>query len=133
MYKKWQVIAGIVINVIIILVISQLATGSLNPIEVFKGEKTLFKIVVGFFLFTILMAFIQLLIIHGLRDKTCAKCGKSLTDFAGAYGNPVKCRFCNRWFHTMCLRSEGGSPFTGCKQPGCPSAGIGLDFPNSAP
>jgi len=108
-------------HVVIILVISQLGTGSLNPIEVFRGDNVLLKILVGFFL--VLLAFTALLLVMmgQMGNERCAKCGNLLLQFAPVYGAPVKCRHCNRWYHTMCIKADGGSVFTGCRQPHCPS------------
>ncbi len=122
MYKKGQIISGMVMYTIIILVISKLATNSLNPVEVFKGESLLLKIVVGFLLALMLLSVVAILFQKGLEDQRCAKDGLPLVAYAGAYGNPVRCNFCQRWFHGNCFKANGGTMLTGCKQEPCPTA-----------
>ena len=121
-FKRWQIILGAITSVFLILVITNLATGSLNPIEVFRGDNLLLKIVVGFFCFALLVGTpMQLLSLQAFTDKRCAKCGLPLLDYAGSHGNPTRCNFCKRWFHANCFKMDGGSTFQGCKQPNCPS------------
>lgn len=122
MYKKGQIISGMVMYAIVILVISKLATNSLNPLEVFKGDSLLLKIVVGFLLALMLLSVVAILFQRGLEDQRCAKDGLPLVAYAGSHGNPVRCNFCTRWFHANCFKSNGGSVLTGCKQEPCPSA-----------
>lgn len=125
MYKTGYVIGGIVMNAIIVLVIAYLGTGSLNPIEVFRGDSLLLKVLEGVFLFFFAAGFLHLLIIRALRDKVCNKCGKPLLAYADVSGKPLRCNYCGQWYHTHCLRADGGSALRGCKQPGCPSASTG--------
>ncbi len=127
MYKKWQIITGMVMYAVIILVISKLATNSLNPLEVFKGESLLLKIVVGFFCALILLSVVVILFQRGLEDQRCAKDGLPLVAYAGSHGNPVRCSFCSRWYHTNCFKANGGSVLTGCKQEPCPTARPAFD------
>ena len=122
MYKKGQIISGMVMWSIVILVISKLATNSLNPLEVFKGESLLLKLVVGFLCFLMVLSFGALLFQRGLEDQRCAKDGLPLIAYAGSHGNPVRCNFCRRWYHTNCFKSSGGTVMTGCKQEPCPTA-----------
>jgi len=121
MYNKNQIIGGMISSAIIILVISQLSTGSLNPVEVFRNDNLLLKIVVGFLLFSFAVSPILLLYQRGLQDKNCAKCGLSLIDYAGPRGNPALCSKCTRWFHEKCMKENGGDQFNGCNLPPCPS------------
>jgi len=121
MLKKSQVIAGIIINTILILVISKLATGSLNPFEIFRGDSILLMIVVGFLMFMIVMTLLSALwarVVIG--DRRCAACNNPLLSFAFSHGPPARCLRCGQWYHTNCLKACGGSVF-GCKQPHCPS------------
>jgi hypothetical protein len=121
MFKKGQIIAGLISNTIFILVISKLATGSLNPIEIFKGDSILLKIFVGFLLFGFFAGIISLLFIGNLRDKVCPICGLPLMDYIGSHGKPVRCNYCQKWYHSLCFKKDGGSVFEGCKQPHCRS------------
>lgn len=124
MPNKWQTYFSLVVNITVILVISKLATNSLNPMEVFRGESLFLKIIVGFFSFILFMSILFLLFRGRLEDKRCAgeDCGRSLLDFAGPLGGPVRCNYCGRWFHKNCFTRGGGSVLTGCKQPGCETA-----------
>jgi len=119
--RKAQIIVGLIIAVTVVLVISKLATGSLNPIEVFSGDSLLLKILVGFFLFMILMQVISLFW-NPYKDKDCVGCGKDLTTFAFSHGQPMKCPVCKRLFHRRCYMEKADSLFSGCKREGCPSA-----------
>jgi hypothetical protein len=122
MPKRGQLITGMVMNVIIMLVISQLATGALNPLEVFRGDSLFLKIVIGFFSLALVMSVVTLFFQGGLSNETCAKCGLPLLAYAGSHGNPTRCNFCKRWYHTNCFKANGGSFLEGCKHPPCPSA-----------
>jgi len=121
MYKKWQITLGLILWAVVILVIAQLATGSLNPFEVFKEESVLLKIVMGIFLGMVGLSLIYLIFSRNLRNEIChaTGCGKPLLEFAGAYGNPIRCSFCRRYFHRNCFKEGGGTITQGCKQPGC--------------
>ena len=121
MFKKGQMITGLIFNVVILLVIAKLATGSLNPFEVFRGESLFLKILVGFFMFAIVASLLGLAYQAMLSDVRCGKCGHPLMEFASAYGQPFRCRFCGKWFHKLCVQEDGGSMLEGCKQPDCPS------------
>jgi hypothetical protein len=122
MYKKWQIYAGMIFQVGILLVISKLATDSLNPLEIFRGESLLLKIVAVVLLLIILMSMLNLLIAGGkMADQRCASCGLPLLGGATLRGTPFKCGFCNRYYHRDCIRAAGGAMLKGCKQPGCPS------------
>ncbi|MCX5673869.1 MAG: hypothetical protein NTX87_02575 [Planctomycetota bacterium] len=119
--KKSQVITAIITNVVIVLVISKLATDSLNPIEVFEGDRLWLKILVGFFLLVIFLSFASLLFAKGLQGVNCHKCGLPLLEYQSSHGNPVRCRLCGRWYHALCIKADGGSMMEGCKQSGCAS------------
>ena len=128
MYRKGQIIAAMITNTIILLVISRLATGSLNPWEVFRGDSLLLKVVAGLLCFGLLASVWRLVLIAGpLSDVVCARvkpeppCGKNLLEFAAVFGNPMRCPICRRWFHMSCFRANGGTMLEGCKQPNCPS------------
>lgn len=121
MYKKSQIISGMIMNVIIILVIAKLATGSLNPVEVFSGEDLFLKVLVGFFFFSLAMCVFLLLFRRGFANHRCAMDGLPLLDYVGSHGNPVRCSYCGRWYHTRCFQAGGGSLMGGCKQPHCSS------------
>lgn len=120
--KKSQLIGSLIFNTILVLVISKLATDSLNPFEVFHGDKLWLKLLIGFIMVTMAFGLLGLLVTRSLQDQDCAGCSKSLLAFQGAFGNPLKCMYCGRWFHTNCFKSKGGSAMEGCKHPGCPSA-----------
>ena len=122
MYNKAHLIAAIIINTVIVLVITHLATGSLNPLEAFKGDSLLLKIVVGFFMFAVVMCFVNILFAQSLAGVKCGKCGLPLLDYVSSHGKPLKCRLCSRYYHTLCVRADGGGAIQGCKQAGCPSA-----------
>lgn len=121
MYKRWQIIMGLIFWVAVILIISQLATGSLNPFEVFKGESVFLKVVMGICLGLLGLSLVTLPFRRVVKGKVCAapECGKGLMEFAGPLGNPIKCNFCGRWYHSKCFRAAGGTLLEGCKQPGC--------------
>lgn len=119
--KKGQVIGGMVMNTIFILVVTQLSTGSLNPIEVFRGDSLLLKILIGFLGGTLVLGLLSLIILGSLDNVKCEKYGHSLTKFAGVYGNPIRCIACGRWYHTLCIKPDGGTALGGCKQANCPS------------
>lgn len=121
MYKKGQIISGMITNVIILLVIAKLATGSLNPFEVFRGDSLFLKLVIGFFCFSLAMSVLLLLFQKGVENQRCAKDGLPLLEYAGSHGNPVRCNFCSRWYHGNCFQAGGGTVLGGCKQPHCPS------------
>ena len=126
MPKKWQIYSGMVFQVAILLLISKLATESLNPLELFRGDSLLLKIVGGFLLFALFMSVLNLFMRRsgsGLEDRRCAypPCALPLLDAAGLRGAPVKCGHCGRYFHRGCLKAEGGSVLKGCQQDGCPS------------
>jgi len=123
MPKKFQIYFGMIFATTLILVISKLATNSLNPLEVFRGESLLLKIVVGFLCLPLLAGPMNLYIRSRWEDKRCAgtSCGRSLVEFAQALGAPVKCMHCARWYHKNCFATGGGTFMGGCKQPGCPS------------
>ena len=127
MYKKGQIIAGMVMYAVVILVISKVTTNSLNPLEVFKGESLLLKIVVGFLCALMLSSVVAILYQRGLEEQRCAKDGLPLVAYAGSHGNPVRCNFCSRWYHTNCFKANGGSVLTGCKQEPCPTARPAFD------
>ncbi len=122
MFNRGQIIAGMFFNAIVLLLIAKFATGSLNPMEAFRGNSLLLKLIIGFFLLTLGMNVIALLFRKGLENERCAKDGLALLEYAGSHGNPVRCNFCGRWFHGHCFRAEGGTALTGCKQSPCPSA-----------
>lgn len=122
MPKKAQIISGMVMYGIVILVISKLATNSLNPLEVFKAESLLLKLVVGFLCLLMLLSVAAILFQKGIENERCAKDGLPLVAYSGAHGNPVRCNFCRRWYHSNCFKSNGGSVLTGCKQEPCPTA-----------
>ena len=124
--QKKQIIGGLITNTIIILVISKLATGSLNPWEVFRGNSLFLKIVVGFFCLSMLALLARwLMIIIIGSNEVCARvkpepgCGKLLMEFAPVLGDPVRCNFCQKWYHKMCFKAGGGTALGGCKQPHC--------------
>jgi hypothetical protein len=119
MYKKWQMVMGWIFTIGIILLISQLSTGSLNPLEVFKGDSLFLKIVVGVLLGLLALNLLTMPFRGSLKGKACLACGKSLLDFAGPLGNPMKCNFCGRWYHKNCFKAGGGTIWEGCKRPGC--------------
>ncbi len=119
--KKGQIIVGMIFYITIILVISKLATGSLNPIEVFRGDSLFLKLIIGILLTMLVLGPLGLIYRQVLKERNCAKCGKSLVDFAGPFGNPLRCNFCGRMYHSKCFKAGDGSIFEGCKQPGCSS------------
>jgi len=123
MYKRWQIIWGWIFTVGIILLIAKLATGSLNPFEVFQGKSVLLKIVMGILMGSLALNVLTMPFRSGLKNKICASadCGKPLLAFAGALGNPVKCNYCRRWYHKNCFKAGGGALMEGCKRPGCPT------------
>ena len=124
MNKRAQLIGGIIFNTIITLVITKLAVGSLNPLDIFYGDSLFLKILVSFFMVITAFSFLGLIALGKLADQRCAGsgCGRPLMAFADAMGTPVRCLVCGRWFHRRCLKAGGGSAITGCQQPGCPSA-----------
>lgn len=124
MSKRAQLIGGLIFNTIIILVIAKLSTGSLNPFAVFGGDSLFLKILVGFFMVTMAGSALGLALTSSLKDKQCARagCGRPLIAFSDALGAPLRCRFCQRWFHSKCFKADGGGVIEGCRQPGCPSA-----------
>ena len=127
MYKKWQIITGMVMYAGVILVISKLATNSLNPMEVFRGDSLLLKLVVGFLCLLMVLSIGSILFQRGLENERCAKDGLPLVAYAGSHGNPVRCNFCSRWYHTNCFKANGGSVLTGCKQEPCSTARPAFD------
>ena len=128
MPKKWQIYFGMIVQVTILLTISKLATDSLNPLEVFRGESLLLKIVAGFFIFALLLSVLNLIMRSrsGVEDRRCTLCGLPLFAAAGFRGAPIKCGFCERWYHRTCLKAEGGAMLRGCRQEGCPSQHMDL-------
>jgi hypothetical protein len=119
--RKAQIIIGLIIAVSVVLVISKLATGSLNPMEVFSGDSLFLKILVGFFLFMILMQIIGLFF-NPYKDKNCSGCGNDLTTFVYSHGQPMKCPMCKRLYHRKCYMEKAEGLLSGCKRDGCPSA-----------
>jgi hypothetical protein len=119
--KKSQLVSALIFNTIILLVISKLATKSLNPVEIFRGDSIFLKIVAGFLCMTLLSSLIGFVFAGSFGDKSCGKCGKNLVQYAGALGKPMLCNYCKRWFHELCIKQEGGSTFGGCKQSDCVS------------
>ena len=131
--KKGQIISSMVLFTVILLVIARLETGSLNPVEIFRGDSLFLKIVAGFLILGLLQGVIQLRRLQGpLANLRCPSkhCdGKPLLEFAPVFGQPVRCVHCRRWFHHQCLKSNGGGLMEGCKQPGCSSYQGGFDMP----
>ncbi|HLB54196.1 MAG TPA: hypothetical protein VJK71_03755 [Gemmatimonadales bacterium] len=121
--KRAQIIIGLVMGTVIILVITNLSTGTMNPFEVFRGENLLLKILVGFFLAVIGLNLLNLLFGQNIyKDKVCAVDGKGLMEFASVYGPPMKCVYCKRYFHKKCFQANGGTMRGGCRKEPCPSA-----------
>ena len=123
---KGKALFGVIFSLFILEVIAQLATGSLNPIEVFRGDKLLLKILVGFLgLWSVgqVLMFVLVATIGGDARCPSARCGgRPLIKFAPALGGVVGCIFCGRQFHGDCFRAGGGRLAEGCKQPPCRSA-----------
>jgi hypothetical protein len=115
-------ISGLVFSTVILLVVTNLATGSLNPVEVFRQDNLFLKIVAGFLIFSMTMGVLKIIMNIVLGDKLCPSdsCGgKSLPRFEQAYGPATRCSHCGRWFHKKCLLSKGGGLLEGCKHTGC--------------
>ena len=71
MQRTGQIVAGMIVNIIITLVISHLATSSLNPVEVYRGDSLLLKLVMGFLNFVLLMSLISVAWIPVVGRQIC--------------------------------------------------------------
>src|SRR3990172_4994623 len=99
--RRGQTIFSLIIGTTIILVITNLSTGTVNPLEVFRGENLLLKIVIGFFLLLMGLNVLNLLFGHRIyAGQVCAReeCGKGLMEFASALGPPLRCMYCKRLY-----------------------------------
>ena len=123
--RKTQSIISLIVGAVIILVITNLATDTMNPFEVFRGDKLLLKIVVGFFLAVMGLNLLNLLFGGSIyRGQVCARdgCGKGLMEYAAVLGPPLRCMYCKRLYHKKCYQSNGGTLSGGCRMEPCPSA-----------
>jgi hypothetical protein len=120
--KKGQAISGLITATILILVITKLSTDSMNPVELFRSDAHWFlKLLVGFFLFGMVMQIIALLSLSKLKDINCGGCNRPLVEYASIYGAPLRCIRCGGWYHKNCFAAKGGTLGEGCKQNGCSS------------
>ena len=123
--RRTQTIISLIVGTVIILVITNLSTDTMNPFEVFRGQNLLLKIVIGFFLLVMGLNLLNLLFGGSIyRGQVCAsrECGKGLMEFASALGPPLRCLYCKRLFHKKCFQANGGTLRGGCRMEPCPSA-----------
>ena len=108
----------------VILVITRLSTGTMNPLAVFRGgESLLLKFVVGFFLLVMGLNLLNLLFGQGGGHVlVCAGCREPLIGSAAVRGPPLRCPICRRLFHKRCFQATGGTLRGGCRREPCPSA-----------
>lgn len=124
-------VAVITMSVVVILVISKYATNSLNPIEALTEDNLLPKIIIGFSCFILAINVLAFLFRQTLEDERCAKvkCHLPILKYSDALGIPVRCNSCLRWYHSLCVKEDGGSAIGGCRQAHCPSGSDQFDFP----
>ncbi|HLG06159.1 MAG TPA: hypothetical protein VI383_08420 [Gemmatimonadales bacterium] len=123
--KKAQSVMSLIVGLVIILVITNLSTDTMNPFEVFRGQNLLLKIVIGFFLAVMGLNILNLLFGGKIYEgEVCAgrECGKGLMAFAAVLGPPIRCMYCKRLFHKKCFQANGGTLRGGCRMEPCPSA-----------
>ena len=107
----------------VILVITRLSTGTMNPLAVFRGgESLLLKFVVGFFLLVMGLNLLNLLFSVNGHVEVCTGCGEPLMESAAVRGPPLRCPNCRRLFHKRCFQATGGTLRGGCRREPCPSA-----------
>lgn len=99
------------IYVIVILLVSYLAAGSLNPLAVYASDSILAKIIVS--LLAVLLAISLLLRLYSYmvrkgveigtskpaEDAICPGCGLPLIQFMGSHGAPIRCLKCGKMWH----------------------------------
>jgi hypothetical protein len=84
--------------------ITFLTTSSVNPLDILQSDNLLAKIlwvVVAVLLVSgALQYFFMLASLRMIGEDTlCPGCGKPVLQFSGAYGTPVRCPNCHRWWH----------------------------------
>jgi hypothetical protein len=98
---------------IVILLISFLTAGSLNPLSVYTSGSILAVIIVsvlGFLLASLLVQLIMRYLVEKYiesgahkpaEDVICPGCGHPLIQFSGSHGMPIRCLNprCGKWWH----------------------------------
>lgn len=100
---------------IVILLVSYLATRSLNPLAVYTSDNILAKIIVSaiaiLLLALLVTSLLQLLGLSMMRktiergtgkraeDVICPGCGLPLIQYIGSHGMPKQCPQCRKWWH----------------------------------
>lgn len=125
------------ILLLILLIVCYETIGSLNPLEVFYRGTTGAKVAVVLLGTPIVLSILGLLMSllsyaavyapvkatlpkgQRVKDVKCSDTGlgcggKALISFISAFGMPVQCSLCGRWWHQKCVRAAGGISAEGC-------------------
>jgi hypothetical protein len=106
-------LTSLVVLSILILVVTYLATSSLNPLAVYSSSSTAAKIVVSLLGLLLLTGLVQLLSLALVRwqirimakkpvdDVICPGCGLPLWAYMSSHGQPIMCLNprCHSWWH----------------------------------
>ncbi len=96
---------------IMMLVVSYLASSSLNPLAVYTSDSILAKIIMSLLALVLGGGLLQLLVLYFTEkaiettthkpalDAICPGCGLPLIQFIGSHGAPIICPRCGLWFH----------------------------------
>ena len=97
--------------VVVILLISYLAAGSFNPLDVYSSGSIFAKIIVSLFLVLLAISLLQQIVSYVIRksvevgtgekaeDVICPGCGFPLIQFISSHGMPIRCPKCGEWWH----------------------------------
>jgi len=116
--QRKQFIFALIFQFVIIELITYSSLKSLNPFAVYEQSGLAIKILVSIFLGFMGLSLLGLAASKAIGEKVCSACGFDLMRYATARGGPMKCKFCDRWYHTQCFKAKGGTIFGGC---GCQS------------
>jgi uncharacterized membrane protein len=106
-------LTSLVVLSILILVVTYLATSSLNPLGVYSSGSTAAKIIVSLLGLLLLTGLVQLFTLALVRwqicitakkpvdDVICPGCGLPLWAYMSSHGRPIMCpnRHCLLWWH----------------------------------
>ena len=96
---------------VVIFLVSFLAAGSLNPLDVYASDSILAKIIVTILAGILVISLLQMLAVYMLRksveigtgkpaeDLICPGCGLQLMQYAGSHGVPIRCPTCKVSWH----------------------------------
>lgn len=107
---------------LMILLVSYLTSGSLNPLDAYATQNVLSKILIIILSVSIFGTFLTMLFTFSMKkmitiksgkraeDVICPGCGLPLLQYAGSHGDPILCPVCQKFWHNGPVCYNKGMP-----------------------